>query len=174
MSNFNTQKTSNDFVAEAVRDVTPSSGIAIELYYLHWKVEAPRLLWKLWISAGNLCNAGYIPIVTARLERFTQTVKRPTRKLTELEEVKLRECILAGPKTQDADCSLRGKDARRIINEQFDMQYSLPGVYVLLHRLGLSYLVPRHKKNDPEKMRQWLKEIPLLSKESDKKERTKQ
>lgn len=98
------------------------------------------------------------------------------RKLTELEEVKLRECILAGPKPQDVVCSLRGEDARRIINEQFGVQYSLPGVYVLLHRLGLSYLVPRpkHKKNDPEKMRQWLKETPLLSKESEKKDRTKQ
>jgi transposase len=86
------------------------------------------------------------------------------RKLTEREEVELRKRILAGPKPQDAVCSLRGKDARRIINEQFGVQYSLPGVYVLLHRLGLSSLVPRprHKKNDPDKMRQWLKEAPLL------------
>jgi transposase len=98
------------------------------------------------------------------------------RKLTELEEVELRERILAGPKPQDAVCSLRGKDARRIINEQFGVQYSLPGVYALLHRLGLSSLVPRprHKKNDPEKMCQWLKEAPLLSKGSEKKGQTKQ
>ena len=97
------------------------------------------------------------------------------RKLTESEEVQFRERILAGPKPQDVVCSLRGEDARRIINEQFGVQYSLPGVYVLLHRLGLSYLVPRprHKKNDPEKMHQWLKEAPLLSKESRKKDRTK-
>lgn len=98
------------------------------------------------------------------------------RKLTESEEVQLRELILAGPKPQDAVCSLRGEDARRIISEQFGVQYSLPGVYVLLHRLGLSYLVPRprHKKNDPEKMRQWLKEAPLLFKESEIKGQTKQ
>jgi transposase len=98
------------------------------------------------------------------------------RKLTELEEVEFRERILAGPKPQDAVCSLRGKDARRIVNEQFGVQYSLPGVYVLLHRLGLSSLVPRprHKKNDPEKMRQWLKEAPLLSKVSEKKDLAKQ
>jgi transposase len=98
------------------------------------------------------------------------------RKLTELEEVQLRERILAGPKPQEAVCSLRGEDARRIINEQFGVQYSLPGVYVLLHRLGLSYLVPRprHKKNDPDKMRRWLKEAPLLSKGSEKKDRTRQ
>jgi len=98
------------------------------------------------------------------------------RKLTELEEEQFRERILAGPKSQDAVCSLRGEDVRRIINSEFGVQYSLPGVYVLLHRLGLSSLVPRprHKKNDPEKMRQWLQEAPLLSKESEKKDRTKQ
>ncbi|MHC4537878.1 MAG: winged helix-turn-helix domain-containing protein [Planctomycetota bacterium] len=89
------------------------------------------------------------------------------RKLTESEEVQLRERILAGPKLQDAVCSLRGEDARRIINEQLGVQYSLPGVYVLLHRLGLSYLVPRprHKKNDPQKMRQWLKETLFCRKD---------
>jgi transposase len=104
-----------------------------------------------------------------------QQTGRP-RKLTEREEVQLRERILDGPKSQDAVCSLRGEDARRIIESEFGVQYSLPGVYVLLHRLGLSSLVPRprHKKNDPEKMRQWLQEAPLLSKESEKKDRTKQ
>ena len=104
-----------------------------------------------------------------------QQTGRP-RKLTELEEEQFRERILAGPKPQDAVCSLRGEDIRRIINSEFGVQYSLPGVYVLLHRLGLSSLVPRpkHRKNDPEKMRKWLQEAPLLSKESEKKDRTKQ
>jgi transposase len=97
------------------------------------------------------------------------------RKLTESEELRLRERILAGAKPQDAVCSLRGEDARRIIESEFGVEYSLPGVYVLLHRLGLSPLVPRprHKKNDAEKMRQWLQEAPLLSKESEKKDRLK-
>jgi transposase len=98
------------------------------------------------------------------------------RKLTELEEVQLRERILAGPRQQDAVCSLRGKDARRILESEFGVQYSLAGVYVLLHRLGLSSLVPRprHRKNDPEKMRQWLQEAPLLSRGSEKKGRIRQ
>lgn len=97
------------------------------------------------------------------------------KKLTSHEEGQLRERILAGPKPQDAVCSLRGKDARRILHEEFGVQYSLPGVYVLLHRLGLSCLVPRpkHKKNNPEKMRQWLQDAPLLSRECEKKSRTK-
>jgi len=98
------------------------------------------------------------------------------RKLTELQELQSRERVLAGPKPQDAVCSLRGKDARRIIESQFGVKYSLPGVFVLLHRLGLSSLAPRprHKKNDPEKMRQWLQEAPLLSKGSGQKGGTKQ
>jgi transposase len=98
------------------------------------------------------------------------------RKLSEFEEVQLRERMLAGPKSQDAVCSLRGKDARRILDSEFGVQYSLAGVYVLLHRLGLSSLVPRprHTKNDPQKMRQWLQEAPLLSKGSDKKDPTRQ
>lgn len=90
---------------------------------------------------------------------------RPS-KLTELEEMQFRERMLAGPKQQDAVCSLRGKDALCILQSEFGVKYSLPGVFALLHRLGLSPLVPRpkHKKNDPEKMRQWLQEAPLLSK----------
>jgi transposase len=98
------------------------------------------------------------------------------RKLTGPEETQLRERILAGAKPQDAVCSLRGPDIRRIISNEFGVHYSLPAVYVVLHRLGLSSLVPRpkHKKNDPEKMRQWVQETPLLSREFNKKGRTKQ
>lgn len=97
------------------------------------------------------------------------------RKLTGSEETQLRERILAGVKPKDAVCSLRGPDIRRIINNEFGVEYSLPAVYVVLHRLGLSCLAPRprHKKNDPQKMRQWLQEAPLLSKKSGKKGRTK-
>ena len=98
------------------------------------------------------------------------------RKLTESEEVQLRERVLAAVKPEDAVCSLRGPDIRRIIKNEFGVEYSLPAVYVVLHRLGLSCLQPRprHKKNDPQKMRQWLQEAPLLSKKSGKKGRTKQ
>ena len=39
----------------------------------------------------------------------------------------------------------------------------------LMHRLGLSCLKPRpkHRKNDPEKMEQWLDNAPFLSKPSE-------
>jgi transposase len=97
------------------------------------------------------------------------------RKLTGHEEAQLRDRILAGAKPQDAVCSLRGQDIRRIIHSEFGVAYSLPAVYVVLHRLGLSCLQlrPKHKKNDLQKMRQWLQDAPLLSKESEKKGRIK-
>lgn len=106
--------------------------------------------------------------------RPRQHTGRP-RKLTTYEEDQFRERILAGPKSQEAVCSLRGEDARRILHEEFGVPYSLPGIYALLHRLGLFSLVPRprHKKNDPEKMRQWLRDAPLLSKAYEKEYRTK-
>jgi putative transposase len=98
---------------------------------------------------------------------------RPS-KLTAQEEHQLRERILAGPQRRDAVCSLRGEDARRILREEFGVSYSLPGVYALLHRLGLSCLAPRprHTKNDPEAMRQWLQDAPLLSTACETKDRT--
>lgn len=70
-----------------------------------------------------------------------------------------------GPLSHDGVCTLRGKDAVRILNEEFGVDYSLPGVYDLLHRLNLSCLKPRprHEKNDPEKMEQFKASAPLLS-----------
>ena len=65
-------------------------------------------------------------------------------------------------------CTLRGRDAQRILADEFDAHYSLGGAIDLLHRLGLSCLRPRprfrgHRKNDPQAMQQWLERAPLLS-----------
>jgi transposase len=43
----------------------------------------------------------------------------------------------------DRVCALRGKDIQRILSEEFGAKYSICGVYVLLHRLKFSPLVPR-------------------------------
>jgi len=74
--------------------------------------------------------------------------------------------MLAGPTEVDGGrCTLRGLDAVRILEKEFGVKYSLPGVYCLLHRLGLSSLKPRpkHRKSDPEAQERWLEEAPLLS-----------
>jgi transposase len=94
---------------------------------------------------------------------------RPT-KLPRDKEHAFRARMLGGATGADgADggvCSLRGVDAVRILEAEFGARYTLDGVYDLLHRLKLSCLVPRprHRKNDPEVMRQWLEDAPLLSK----------
>ncbi len=83
--------------------------------------------------------------------------------------------IEAGPSGGDGVCTLRGKDLRRILKEEFGAQYTLDGVYDLLHRLGYSCLKPRprHRKNDVDRMREWKRSAPLLSSASKKSTRTK-
>jgi transposase len=74
--------------------------------------------------------------------------------------------MLAGPVPADEGlCTLRGKDAQRILHQELGVKYTLSGAYKLLHRLGFSYLQPRprHRKNDPQVMAQWLAGAPLLS-----------
>jgi transposase len=74
--------------------------------------------------------------------------------------------MLAGATEADGGvCSLRGVDAVKILEAEFGVRYTLDGVYDLLHRLRLSCLAPRprHRKNDPQAMREWLDGAPLLS-----------
>jgi transposase len=92
-----------------------------------------------------------------------------TPKLSQTQAQKFRQRMLAGPTDADGGlCSLRGRDAQRILQEEFGTPYSLPGVYVLLHRLRLSCLRPRprHSKNDPAAMAAWMEATPLLSSKS--------
>lgn len=76
-----------------------------------------------------------------------------------------RDRLLTGPTAADGVCTLRAKDIRRILQEEFGVEYTLAGVYDLLHRLGFSCLAPRprHRKNDPAQMQQWVEQAPLLS-----------
>jgi transposase len=93
---------------------------------------------------------------------------RPVKLSPEHEQV-FKQRMLAGPTEGDIVCTLRAKDAFTILRREFGVPYSLPGVYALLHRLGLSCLKPRprHRKNDPEAMEQWLQQAPLLSSTSE-------
>jgi transposase len=74
--------------------------------------------------------------------------------------------MLAGPTDADGGrCTLRGTDARRIIEREFGKPLKLSTVYALMHRLNLSCLRPRprHRKNDPPAMKAWLERAPFLS-----------
>lgn len=83
--------------------------------------------------------------------------------------------FLAGPTEADGVCTLRGKEAQQMLKEEFGVAYTLAGVYDLLHRLGLSCLAPRprHRKNDPEQMQQWVENAPLLSRKPPRRTATK-
>lgn len=88
-----------------------------------------------------------------------------TPRLTPEQQEAFKKRILEGPRPDDGVCTLRGKDAVRILREEFGVEYSLNGVYDLLHRLGLSCLSPRprHEKNDPAAMEAFRRSAPLLS-----------
>lgn len=87
-------------------------------------------------------------------------------KLRREEQEAFKQRLLSGPTAADGGvCTLRGEDARRILASQFGVAYSLNGVYDLMHRLKLSCLKPRprHRKNDPQAMTDWVERAPLLS-----------
>jgi transposase len=58
---------------------------------------------------------------------------------------KFKQRIRQGVTEQDNVCSLRGKDLQRILQKEFNAQYSLGGTYFLLHRFGFSCLCPRQQ-----------------------------
>lgn len=53
-----------------------------------------------------------------------------------------------GPPPGSGLAAWRGEDLRALLREEFDAEYSLSGVYALLHRLGQSSLVPRPRHPD--------------------------
>ena len=89
---------------------------------------------------------------------------RPT-KLAREHEAQFKARLDGGPRKEDGVCTLRGKDAVRILQQEFGVSYTLDGAYDLLHRLGYSCLKPRpkHEKNDPGAMKKFRKVAPLLS-----------
>jgi len=68
----------------------------------------------------------------------------------QIEEFKQR--VRQGVIEKDNVCSLRAKDLQRILQKEFNAQYSLGGTYFLLHRLGFSCLCPcpQHPQADIE------------------------
>jgi len=75
--------------------------------------------------------------------------------------------IKAGPTETDGGvCTLRGKDAQRILRAEFGVAYSLNGAYQIMHRHGLACLKPRprHRKHDAQGQQAWRDSAPFLSK----------
>ena len=94
-----------------------------------------------------------------------QRGNKPALSPGQLEVFKTR--LLAGPTQADGGvCTLRGKDAQRILAIELGVPLKLSAVYDWMHRGGLSCLKPRprHRKNNPQAMEDWLVRAPLLSK----------
>lgn len=85
---------------------------------------------------------------------------RPT--LTPDQEEQVCQRLEAGPTPEDQVCSLRGVDVQRILADELGILRSLAGVYLLLHRLGYSYLSPRprHRRANPAAQEQFQRELP--------------
>lgn len=64
----------------------------------------------------------------------------------------LRQKIDEGPKPEDGVSVFYAKDIKRIIKNQFGIDYHLHSVQRLLNKLGYSYVSsrPEHPKGDPE------------------------
>jgi transposase len=56
-----------------------------------------------------------------------------------------RQRILDGPTKEDVFSAWRGHFIRDVLRDEFDAPYELTGTYKLLHRMGLSLLMPRPK-----------------------------
>jgi transposase len=81
------------------------------------------------------------------------------------EHARLRARIEAGPTPEDGVCAFHGPDVRRIVRDEFGVALSEQAVYDLLHRLGLSSLMPRpvHRKADPAAQEAFKKKPPTTS-----------
>jgi transposase len=79
---------------------------------------------------------------------------------------RFKQRITAGPTdADDGVCTLRGSEARRILEAEFGKPLTLTSAYNLMHRAGLSCLKPRprHRKSDPAAQQKWLERAPFLS-----------
>ena len=114
-----------------------------------------------------MCNVGRMPIAT-RAWRGSPLCRGadPAQSSVQIKNNSLSKRFKSGPTEADEQrCTLRGKDAQRILEQEFKVKYTLGGAYDLLHRLGFSCLKPRpkHRKNDVHVMAQWLEDAPLFS-----------
>ena len=74
--------------------------------------------------------------------------------LTAEQQAQLGARLAAGPRSEDGVCTLRGKDIRRILEQEFGVCRKLSSVYYLLHRLGYSSLAPRPRHPQANPVRQ--------------------
>src|SRR3954469_4969523 len=99
-------------------------------------------------------NQGGVPALQERPH-----TGRPPR-LAGSDLLRFQERLEAGPKPEDGGCTLRCRDSRRILEEEFGVTLRRQAIYDLLHRLNYSSLMPRpqHELANPE-VQEFFKEI---------------
>jgi len=104
--------------------------------------EDPRLI-RQWVTHYN--RDGINALTDA-----PRSGRKPKLSPDQMQAFKDR--VEAGPADADGVSILHGKDYRRILEQEFNTIHSLSGVYVLLHRLNYSWLMPQpqHEKADPQ------------------------
>ena len=70
-----------------------------------------------------------------------QRGREPGGPLTAEQQQQIGTRLEDGPQPEDHVCSLRGRDVKRILDEEFGVLRSLSAVYKLLHRLGFRVFV---------------------------------
>src|SRR6266436_3918346 len=106
---------------------------------------------QTWVARYNQGGA-------AALQERPHTGRPP--RLAGPDVLRFQERIEAGPKPEDGVCTLRCRDLRRILEEEFGVRLSRQAIYDLLHRLDFSSLMPRpqHEQANPE-VHEFFKEI---------------
>jgi transposase len=82
--------------------------------------------------------------------------------ITAEQKAELCQRLDQGPKPEDPICTLRGVDVQHILAQEFGIWRKLSSIYVLLHKLGYSYLRPRprHRRADPAAQAKFIEELP--------------
>ena len=83
------------------------------------------------------------------------------RRLDETQEAELK-VLIDQTHAQRAGGSLTGEELRRLVAEHFGVEYSLSGLYNVLHRAGLSWISARskHPQRDLEAQDAFKKTLP--------------
>ena len=118
-----------------------------------------RRVVQTWVARYNVAGL-------AGLETKPGRGRKPS--LTPAQADQLKQRLDAGPLSEDGVCVLRGKDVRRILEQEFGQLRSLNAVYGLLHQLGYSSLVPRpqHPQADPAAQEEFKKNLASDSRRS--------
>jgi len=98
------------------------------------------------------------------------------RKLTPQQEETFKQRVLNGPQEKDGCLSrFRASDLIVILKNEFGVDYTDGGVYLLLSRIGLSHIKPRprHPLNDLKKSQEWQEAFPPFMKGSKQKIQTR-